>query len=327
MRTSLNPDMDAAGGDLSAAAVKAADLAIENWLTGVRNVLRFTERLPMLWILVQVEDDLPAPNGTADVPEHGRRSHRHLLLRRLVQLYIDSHLERRLKRLGKILTVECLSVGQDEHAARLRNLMASIDGLRSRGVPARVRAWLLKYITPFVLFVVGPVAILDGFDMEDLRRAVTLIVLLLSLALYVLLFRLITVQFGFVPKRALWSGGTTVEGFDAKGKELMRHWKGFPTDDLYRREAEMFAALRSSAKPERPIDISVGSDIATMIAIAGLLAGLFAWLWFDGPSPWLVVGAAVVVSWSIVWVKEMLAHRRLRAARLTSQRVPSQSAG
>jgi hypothetical protein len=51
----LNADMDTAGGDLSAAAVDAVDVAIENWLAGVRNVLRFTERLPML---VHVEDDL-----------------------------------------------------------------------------------------------------------------------------------------------------------------------------------------------------------------------------------------------------------------------------
>jgi Flp pilus assembly protein TadB len=83
----------------------------------------------------------------------------------------------------------------------------------------------------------------------------------------------------------------------------------------------MFAALRSSAKAERPLDISVGSAIAAMIAVAGLLAGLVAWLWVDGPSPWLVVGAVVVVIWSIVWVKEVVAHRRLRAARLLSQRV------
>jgi hypothetical protein len=226
--------MDAAGGDLSAAAVDAVDVAIENWLTGVRNVLRFTERLPRLPMLVHVEDEVSALNGTADSPDPRRRSHRHLLSRQLVQLYIDSHLERRLKRVGRILTVECLTVGQDERAERLRKLQASIDAFRSRGMPARVRAWLLRYITPFVLFVVGPVAILDGFDMEDVRRAVTLIVLLLSLPLYFLLFRPITVQSGFVPKRALWAGGTTVEAFDAEGKELMRHWNGFPTDDLYR---------------------------------------------------------------------------------------------
>ena len=69
-----------------------------------------------------------------------------------------------------------------------------------------------------VLFVVGPVAILDGFDMEDVRRAVTLIVLLLSLPLYFLLFRPISVNLASSrsgrsrPAARRWRRSTPKEG-------------------------------------------------------------------------------------------------------------------
>ena len=307
-------------GDLSADAAHAADIAVETWLRGVRDVQRFVERLPLLG-LVRTDDDMPIPRRVAGVTQPVPQIHRHLLARPLVRLYIESHLERRLKNLSRTLAIDCLTVGRDAHIARLQALMASIDGFRAARLQTRVRAWLLKYTTPFVLFTVGPATVLGGVGMEDVRRAATLAVLLLSLPVYFLFFRVITVRSGFVPKRALWSGGVTVQAVDRKGGVLLRRWNGFPADDLYRREAEMFAALRAPAEVERPLDIGVGPDVAFVVMVLGGIVGLAAAFRSGGLSPWLVAGIAVAAAFGIGAVRDVVAHRRLRAWRVLCQQV------
>ncbi len=308
-------DVEPTRHNLNDADVETATEAIDRWLAGVGEVLRFSSQLPDFgWI--EVLEERRGPNPPADAaPAPLQPSKRRFVSRRLVHLYIESHLDRRLKTLAKTLTIECMTVGQDPRSDRLRFLLASIEGLRSKRLTGRIRAWLLKLSASVAVLVVGPAVLLDGLDSEDVRRAVTAVVLLLSLPFYFLLLRPLTIGSGFVPKRALWAGGTTVTGLDSDGVEIHRRWKDFPADDLYRREVVMFAALCASFKPERPLDISVGADIAASVVFAAYVFGIVAWLRFEGPSVGWALAAALVIGMVVSHVKGMFDRTRLRRLR------------
>jgi hypothetical protein len=304
---------EASRGDLTSEEVNAAAAAIEAWLTGVRQVLRAVEELPSTWGF---------PAGRIEVTDGPQRTTR-VVSRPLVRLYVDSHLVRRLKSLDKALAIESFSVQDDDRAERLGTLLTAISGYRSRRLTRRIRDQVTKFIAPYILFVVGPAVILGGIDGEDVRRAFVLVVLLASLPVYFLFVRFLTIPWGFVPKRALWSGAVTVESVDRHGVETTRQWVGFPSTDLYRREAAMFRALRVPVAPEYPLDISVGIDIAFAVMVAGMVVGVGALVWYGAPIGGILVLAVVTAGLAVQCVADVGAHNRMRKARVEGQRIES----
>jgi hypothetical protein len=296
---------DSSGRDLTADEVNMAATAIETWLTGVRQVLRTVERLPRH---VDVIDE-PSVPGRARV------------YRTLVLLYVDSHLVRRLKAIDKMLDIESLSVQDDERAERLRTLHATISDFRSKRRTQRIRNQVTKFIAPYILFVVGPAVILGGVDAEDIQAAFVLTVLLVSFVLYFVFVRFLTVPWGFIPKRALWSGGETVQSIDRHGRATVRRWVGFPTTDLYRAEAAMFDALHVRMAPERPLDISIASDVAFAVIVAAMVAGVVAAVWSGAPIGWSAFFAVVTIAFAIVLVRSIRVDGRLRRGRAAQQRI------
>jgi hypothetical protein len=304
-------------GDLSAVEVDGAATAIEEWLTGVRQALRAVEALPsspLAWIDV--------------VDEPGGNEKRVIVSKPLVQLYADSHVVRRLKSLHKALAIESLSVQDDERTERLRTLFAAISDYWSKRLTRRIRAQVTKFIAPYIVFIVGPAVILGGIDAEDVRAAFVLAVLLLSLPVYVVAARVATVPLGFIPRRALWSGGVTVLSIDRKGHRKVRCWKGFPRTDLYRAEAAMFDALRVPMAPERPLDISVALDVVFGLMIAGGVAVVVAMAWSGAAVGWIVVVALIVVGFATFVAIDSGSRLRMRRARKEeSQRVEPAGGG
>jgi hypothetical protein len=301
-------------GDLSAAEVNGAATAIEEWLAGVRQALRAVEAIPsrrgfpLAWIDV--------------VDEPGSNEKRVLVSKPLVQLYADSHLVRRLKALDRALAIESLSVQDDERTERLRTLFAAITDYRTKRLTQRIRAQVTKFVAPYLVFIVGPAVILGGVDAQDVRAAFVLAVLLASAVVYFVAARVLTVPLGFIPRRALWSGGVTVQSIDRKGHRTERRWQGFlPTVDLYRAEAAVFDALRIPMAPERPLDISVALDVVFGTLIAAAVVGVVAMVLSGAPVGWIVFVALIVIGVAARVVIDSGSNYRMRRARKESQRI------
>jgi hypothetical protein len=159
--------------DLSDAEVEVADAAIEDWLTGVRAVLHTTDRLPVLGRL----DVLDAAPG---LPPRRRRA---LVMRPFVRLYVDGHVERRLKRIAGALSVDCLSVRDDARTNHLRALLADLDSFRAGRLTWRIRARMAKLTGLLLVAALPPLVLLGSLEDDDLRRSLTVgLVLTLSLA-------------------------------------------------------------------------------------------------------------------------------------------------
>jgi hypothetical protein len=267
----------------SIAAIDLVELEsrLEALMAGYAGALKYVEHLPRLGRVTVAPDEA---NRLAQQLSHSPRKvsrvlyrvwypGRRWVARSFVRLFVESHIRAKLETILRYLRIElsaCVKGAESNpRAKQLEFYIKQIDLHKSTLFKWRLLGALIvkaPWLPVVIAFATPLLAQATGIDLSSVDQAVQSTILalqsseslqmlgqlgLLVLVLYAVLSPL-PAQLGFVPKRAIFSGGKTVRGVYDR-PEFMR-WIGFPGLNLYHLETQVFETIGVPKPRELPLD-------------------------------------------------------------------------